>query len=149
MTKLTRRRVLVSIGVIGGLGGGGTLLRMYGPGSGYRERLVRLDQLFNNLAPCQRLGQRLLASGIVPNDVDALSSRLLIGLKRREPADLTDFLKRNIQSDFFEGRTHLVEGWVLAKTEACLCALLALLAPAAAAKQVATVSLATIKGSHP
>jgi len=78
-----------------------------------------------------------MASQVVPADVDALSARLFSDVLKIETDDFTRIFKETIMAEHFAGLTHTHEGWVITETEACLCALLSLLTPVAAAKTVA------------
>lgn len=137
MTKLTRRQILVSLCAAGGLGGVAILLQVVGPRGQYRKRVLELNQLFQGLVPCLALGQQLLATRKMPADVEALSARLFSDVLKIETEDFTGYFKQAIMAEHFAGQTHTHEGWVITDTEACLCALLALLTPAAAARSVA------------
>jgi len=87
--------------------------------------------LVRHRASAERIGRRYLAT--LPADTDR--SRLLmmspaldrtLRTVRHEPAAAAELLRRGIKDDFRRADTVIVDGWVLAATEARLCAVIAL-----------------------
>ncbi len=90
-----------------------------------------LGAIVRHRASAERIGRRYLAT--LPADTDR--SRLLmmspvldrtLRTVRHEPAAAAELLRRGINDDFRRADTVIVDGWVLASTEAHLCAVIAL-----------------------
>jgi hypothetical protein len=88
----------------------------------HRDSAARIGRAYLRTAPADRDAERLL---------DAIVATVATGTDGDDPlaADdvmLADMLARQIASDFASRDVALVEGWVLSRTEARLCALVAL-----------------------
>ena len=129
--SVTRRRFLL-LGA--GLGAGFALQRLplRRGSSGFAEQ--RLAGLFAHIESAQAVGREYLDS--VAGEADAangLAELVVRGLPGRyhtlqaaSDHELRELLALRISEDFKERRTVEVSGWVLARTEARLCALSAL-----------------------
>jgi hypothetical protein len=95
-----------------------------------RPAAERLLTVFAHRESARRIGTAVLATLPAGTGERALTKELV----RREPrlrtalaggddAEIADALRRAIAVDFEEGRLHTVDGWVLSRTEAELCAL--------------------------
>jgi hypothetical protein len=87
--------------------------------------------LLRRRASAERIGRRYLAT--LPADMD--KSRLLVmspaldqalNVVRHQPEVAAGLLRQGINEDFSRADTIVVDGWVLAATEARLCAIIAL-----------------------
>lgn len=89
-------------------------LRMFGKRGrdGLLTSARRLSGIFNNRASARAIGRRYLSAYPQEADLNLLVSRL----------SLSDLGLQN-QKDFAEGRTVVVDGWILGLTEARLCGL--------------------------
>lgn len=95
---------------------------------------LRLSRLLTTRANAQRIGKRLLTDR--PHEADApLLSRFLAGsaaeyerMRRSNQIELRQFIRARVRLDFQTGRVIHLGGWVLAETEARLCAIAALAA---------------------
>lgn len=87
------------------------------------EMLVRLGDHGHT----RRLGRRYRRAFPEENSSTVLTKILRRSAAEEEGLDLSMQLKVCIQRDFAEGRTVLLDGWVLARTEARQCALFSLL----------------------
>jgi hypothetical protein len=94
-------------------------------------RRASLDALVRSRASAERIGRRYLA--MLPADTDratllALSPALdrALGVVGRRPKAAARLLQQGISEDFRLADTVVVDGWVLAATEARLCAFIAL-----------------------
>lgn len=92
---------------------------------------ANLDALLRHRASAERVGRRYLA--MLPAGTDR--SRLLtmspmlgraLEAVRDRPEAATALLQQSIEDDFRRADTVIVDGWVLAPTEARLCAVVAL-----------------------
>jgi hypothetical protein len=121
--RLTRRGFLAALaaGIVGAVLG----LRLYwreGRPPAGAEPLARLLPHAENAA---RLGRRYLEE--TPQEADAAHLVALIGVAADTDAALRERLEARIRQDFIAGATVAVDGWLLSRTEARLCALLSLL----------------------
>ena len=85
-------------------------------------------QLLAMLGPdrVRQLGTRYRASTPAENSAEALRAALARGHSRGIPLSKSGSLENQIRDDFAAGRTVLVDGWVLAVTEARQAALFSL-----------------------
>jgi hypothetical protein len=92
---------------------------------------ANFDALLRHRASAERIGRRYLA--MLPHDTDG--SRLLtmspvlgraLQAVRHGPEVSAALLRRGIEEDFRRANTVIVDGWVLAATEARFCAVVAL-----------------------
>jgi hypothetical protein len=90
-----------------------------------------LGALVGRRESAQRVGRRYLA--MLPGDTDR--SQILktsptldraMRATRRQPEVAARLLRQSIDDDFRQANTVVVDGWVLARTEARLCAIIAL-----------------------
>lgn len=72
------------------------------------------------------LGQRILADHTVPLPREWQAGASMIIAKQTSVPEKRKALAEQIHDDFMQGNTLVVDGWVLSKTEASLCALIAL-----------------------
>ncbi len=92
---------------------------------------ANFDALLRHRASAERVGRRYLA--LLPADVDrslllAMSPALNCALRavRHQPEVAAGLLRQGINDDFRRADTIIVDGWVLAATEARFCAVVAL-----------------------
>lgn len=89
--------------------------------------------LFTDAATARRIGERYLAANAEERDPEALAARLPAGCAapartRRDMAAVRAALGEQRARDFATGDTVIVDGWILARSEARLCAFAALTA---------------------
>ena len=100
----------------------GVLASACAPGAGYDDASLARPELLAAMGPAlvRSLGARYRE--LTPAEHDAGALRLTARLfgARRPVADL-------VRDDFAHGRTVVVDGWILARTEARQCALFSLL----------------------
>lgn len=70
------------------------------------------------------IGRRALQKGLVPKQTALLQQTL--GLQNAKLSEQTGLLNNKVARDFETGDTLQIDGWVVSKTEACVCALVAL-----------------------
>jgi hypothetical protein len=131
-TNVTRRRAM-SIGV-GGLGAALLFWRRRGsPGGDSASVCDRVLALFEHRSAAAAIGSAVLQRYPHERDRQWLLAQLLADAP--EPASrwlqsddslLHDWLRQRMRGDFANARTVWVDGWLLAQTEARLCALAAL-----------------------
>lgn len=104
-----------------------------------RARPTRLDRapsrlvarvatnLFSDPAGVRRLGARYLSLHRGEDDRGGLSRRIERRLSRHQALDSAEAIRRavvvEVQRDFADGRVVLIDGWVVSRLEARLCAL--------------------------
>jgi hypothetical protein len=81
----------------------------------------------SDLDATAEIGRRCLAAGLAPADARALHDRLLARAPEFSRAALATHLRDARTRDFAEGRTALLDGWLLAQSEIDRAALVALL----------------------
>lgn len=81
------------------------------------------------LCDAAEIGRAALRAGVV--ETDEWSLRLRLGFDPAEPVAIDRSWRDAIRRDFAAGETVHVEGWILSRTEARLCALAALSLPVA------------------
>ena len=98
--------------------------------AGMPGRSRRLTAIFTNRRAAAELGQAVWPTLPAATTEDSLIEAILERhaelaelLPEAPPEALAAALRRAVDADFAAGRTHLVDGWVLARTEAELCAL--------------------------
>ncbi len=98
--------------------------------AGMPGRSHRLTALFANRRAAAELGRAVWPTLPAATTEDSLIEAILERhaglaelLAEGPPEALAAALRRAVAADFAAGRTHLVDGWVLARTEAELCAL--------------------------
>jgi hypothetical protein len=133
--RLSRRTFFA--GLAAGIAATALGLRLYwsgGSGGNTRGAAKRLAGVLRHPDSAARLGRLYLES--TPGEADAARLVMLIGTARGPalPAitDATDEslrsgLEERIRNDFINGKTVVVDGWLLSPTEARLCALVSLL----------------------
>lgn len=125
MNRLTRRGFLAAAG-LAAVGGGGFVYRVWASG-GFNpdlEQTAEVAKLLAELAPARRIGRAYLAEN--PNEAsEETLVRLLAkdGVRDDTQARLSANARRAVRRDYDSGRTVLVQGWMLSRTEARLCAL--------------------------
>ena len=128
--KLARRRLLTVAAVLlesllAG-GAGRVAARLYAPSrSDACRRLV--ESLFLDPDAAARLGRRYLVLHPHERDVASMLDGLLEPGERPSRAGLRRRLRARQRHDFAGGVTVIVDGWILSRTEARLCAAVALL----------------------
>ncbi len=90
-----------------------------------------LGALLRHRASAERIGRRYLAmlpAGVDKSSLLARSPALDHALRivQHQPEVAADLLRQGINDDFRRADTVIVDGWVLAATEARLCAIIAL-----------------------
>ena len=97
------------------------------------ELAEALAEFYADPASAARVGAAVLRSQPGELDAEALVQAIagarraqLQALARSDPAGLARLLREQHRDDFAAGRVVAVEGWVLSRTEANLCALAAL-----------------------
>jgi hypothetical protein len=93
--------------------------------------LESVDTLIRHRASAARVGRRYLATlpaGTDKSRLLAMSPAIDVALRtvRRQPAHAAGLLQQGITDDFRRTDITIVDGWVLAATEARLCAVVAL-----------------------
>ena len=119
LPNLSRRRFVVLLGLLPGL----RAARAATPCVAEAECL--LAALFTNRRSAAIVGQVYLQEHPEEADVEALFGK--IGAAHLSPKERTPVIAGQIRADFAAGRVVTADGWVLARTEARLCALAALL----------------------
>ena len=122
----SRRQFVVSVGTLFGM----ALLPGCGPSRETRELGSRLIAMLTTTDLWRRVGESYLKLHPGERRLDQLNARLVEDL-RWDPltgadADLATLVARRVRSDFRQGRTVLVDGWVLSETEARLAAVASL-----------------------
>jgi hypothetical protein len=128
--RYTRRFVLFCIGCASGL----SLMPLRAPARALRasadELADRLQALIYDRSAARRLGQLYVRQ--VPSEDDPRTlARLTVTSLGAQPADLSaldrtslrHWVEARVRGDFASGTTVQLDGWVLSRTEARLCAL--------------------------
>ena len=127
---LSRRYLLTTLTTLTALGLTKAGLKLVQPASEVPEPLMSLLDL---LKPCRKsaaiIGKRYLMLTPEEDDRQILLRRLLAEISISEfhesdTAGLCSEIKSRISRDFSSGRTVLIDGWVISRTEARLCAYL-------------------------
>jgi acyl CoA:acetate/3-ketoacid CoA transferase alpha subunit len=98
----------------------------------FRPLASRLKRFFRSAQSAQIVGQRYLAVTAGEADAALLAARIAgtqqyyLRLVSADEPTLRALLAVQQQADFAEGRTVNIDGWILSRTEARLCALAAL-----------------------
>lgn len=94
-----------------------------------QQRLMRPDMLtrVGDDGLTRRLGRQYRTAFPRENGLSVLTRILRCSAADENGFDLSTRLQSRIQRDFAEGRTVVVDGWILARTEARQCALFSLL----------------------
>jgi hypothetical protein len=97
----------------------------------HAETRAGLGALLRHRASAERIGRRYLATlpaGTDESRLRAMSPVLgqVLRAVQHRPEVAADLLRRSIDEDFRRGDTVIVNGWVLAATEARFCAVVAL-----------------------
>lgn len=121
------RRRLIGIAALAALPGGAWLLDRFGGGESIAARLAGLIE---RRADARALGCAYLRLHPEEAAREPLLERLLPDiqrgsevLRRLTTARLREAARRQRERDFARGDTVLIDGWILARTEARLCAL--------------------------
>jgi hypothetical protein len=96
-----------------------------------RATPATLGALLRHRTSAERIGRRYLATlpaGTDESQLFAMSPTLdhALHAARHQPAVAADLLRKSINDDFRRADTIIVDGWVLAATEARFCAVVAL-----------------------
>jgi hypothetical protein len=94
------------------------------------DRANSLDcyrDLFTDLGPPRAIGRRYLQDSPQERDCAFLQRAITGGTQPRDARELRTLLARKRESDFRNGDTAIVDGWILARTEVRVCALVTLL----------------------
>lgn len=132
MTALSRRSLLKRLALVVLAGALPAGLRAQNADRRWRPPSARLTRCLSDPQSAAVLGARYLAR--MPEEADReLLARLIAGARRRalrlaraDTRRLRALLARQQRADFACGRTVCLDGWVLSRTEARLCALAAL-----------------------
>jgi hypothetical protein len=132
MKSLARRKLLQHLVLAALLGALPASLRRAGAGARAEALAARLTGCLSDAGGAYRLGAAYLV--VAPEEADRARLALHIAggaararaLARRDTPDLRRWLRGRQRRDFAAGRTVEVAGWVLSRTEARLCALVAL-----------------------
>jgi hypothetical protein len=126
---ITRRSALATYGIV-------ATAAALGLGSRPRREMsdvsvaTCVSGLFSDLMGCQRLGRQYLDAHPEEADIGTLVALLCdpeVGLCRpKDPTTLRRSIAERRASDFRTSRITHIDGWVLARTEARACALVAL-----------------------
>ncbi len=121
------RRRLIGTAALAALPGGAWLLDRWGAGESI---VARLAGLIERRADAQALGRAYLRLHPEEAAPEPLVEQLLPGagrgsesLRRLTTSDLREAARRQRERDFARGDTVVIDGWILARTEARLCAL--------------------------
>ena len=129
--RISRRAFLASLAVVGAGGGLVLLLRRSRPGDPVAEEAkVALAGIPADPKAARTIGSAYLAAEPGEADEAALVAGLFgeDGLGEAAPGDLSERLRSLVRTDFAAGRTVVLGGWVLARSEARMCALVEILA---------------------
>jgi len=121
---VTRRRLLglaSAVAVICPLPGGAATLGEHRPTAADRTALV--NSLLPNLADARQVGALYLAQAPGENDPDLLWTWLFGAAGARNLAECRRVLAARITDDFQSSNVLTLRGWVMARSEARLCAL--------------------------
>ena len=89
------------------------------------DSLRELRGVFSNLDHAKAIGRAYLETQHAVRHTDELAKRS--GLDLRSPdTPMKEHIRERSRSDFSQGNTVVVNGWVLSVSEACVCALLTL-----------------------
>ena len=91
------------------------------------ESLKEILRLISDHRSARLVGREVVISSPEPLNEEHLRNDLLLMPAREEPADVVEALLTHIEQDFLGGRVTLVDGWVLAETEAKVYALISLI----------------------
>ncbi len=117
--NLSRRRFIVLLALLPGLGAARAAM----PRAMEAERM--LSAVFTNWRSAAIVGRVYLQEHPEEAEVETLLARL--DAAHLPPAERAPLIERRIRADFLAGRVVSTDGWILARTEARLCALAALL----------------------
>lgn len=128
-TRITRRLALGILGLagLGAVAYGSSLAACRFVARNRPDFFALLDAVPDH-ASGRRVGQAMLASGHAPRDLARIAARLeerpLIrtALATGCPATRRGLVRAQCRADFAEGRMVAVDGWLLSRTEAELCA---------------------------
>jgi hypothetical protein len=127
------RRAFLAAAALAAAGGGGAAYRLFSD-DGFDpdlEQTAEIARLFDELEPARRIGRVYLSAHPDEADEPALV-RLLEAMPgwdralEASPARLGELARSALARDFERGLTVTVDGWILSRTEARLCALVAL-----------------------
>ena len=91
------------------------------------ESLKEILRLISDHRSARLVGRAVALASPEPLDEKHLRSDLFSVPAREKPADAVQALLTQIERDFLQGRVTLVDGWVLAETEAKVYALISLI----------------------
>lgn len=129
MTGVSRRAFLAAA-ALAAAGGGAAAYRLLSEDGFDREfeQTADVARLFDELEPARRIGRAYLGAHPAEADEETLVRLLEAspGWGRAwdaSPAQLGELARSALARDFDRGRTVEVDGWILSRTEARLCAL--------------------------
>ncbi len=128
--RYTRRLALLSIGCASGLSLMPRHVQAFALRAAPDELAARLRALLYDREAASRLGH-LYVRQVPTEDDPRILARLAVALPEfqqidavaRDPTSLHDRLDAQVRSDFAAGTTVQLDGWLLSRTEARLCAL--------------------------
>jgi len=88
--------------------------------------LADISALFPSLAAAAKLGRQYLREAGADKSREVLLEELGLAPAGRHRADTLTAIRERRHADFFAGALVTIDGWVLARSEAAACALLAL-----------------------
>ena len=93
-----------------------------------RSHITRqlLSEIFSNKSAAKVIGKAYLNSTTRRQEIIDPIPPLMNTIRSHDHTEIRDALRHQIQGDFANGRIVTVNGWVLSKTEANLCALTAI-----------------------
>lgn len=129
MGKITRRALLGSAAVVafGGVAYGGSKVACRFVPRNHPDFFSLLDMTPDD-AMARRIGRGALADSSLPGDFERIAASLrgrpLIAqaLATDCPTSRRTLVQDQCATDFADGRTVVIDGWVLSETEASLCA---------------------------
>lgn len=132
MNRISRRAFLAAA-ALAAAGSGGVAYRLLSEDDfdPELEQTVAVARLFDELEPARRVGRAYLTDH--PGEADERTLvRLLVATSgwdrasEASPTRLGELARSALTRDFERGKTVAVDGWILSRTEARLCALVAL-----------------------
>jgi hypothetical protein len=127
--KMRRRQFLAYLTVLGG--GAGALLVLVHRDRRKRSVALQLETLLGNEDGVAEIGRAYLRLEPTENEIQLLSDRIFSEIRwdLLQSGGVREVIARRVREDFRQGRVVRLQGWVVSRTEARLCALVALAHP--------------------